>query len=223
MWGVQKGIATQSHCKAYYWLLTDATLWHCSCDIMAHNRKRVCDNMQKLLSTFKNMDAVQAYDGAQSIASIPGDLHSVIACPSACTYLVHLLTHRLSPQLTHTLSHVANQSSIACQYIVAWCTHITLSNHFLSCTVRSREPRWSPLLRTCFPHNNSPSCAAEMILDSVGKCDVDVRRDLYSGIILTGITPHVQSHCCPWHDPWEVICQLITAVLLCTFFARSMM
>lgn len=27
-----------------------------------------------------------------------------------------------------------------------------------------------------------------MILDSVGKCDVDVRRDLYSGIILTGAT-----------------------------------
>lgn len=40
---------------------------------MAHNGKRVCDTMQKLLSTFKNMDAVQAYDGAQSIASIPGD------------------------------------------------------------------------------------------------------------------------------------------------------
>ena len=29
---------------------------------------------------------------------------------------------------------------------------------------------------------------AEMILESVGKCDVDVRRDLYSGIILTGNT-----------------------------------
>ena len=28
-----------------------------------------------------------------------------------------------------------------------------------------------------------------MILDSVGKCDVDVRRDLYSGIILTGTKP----------------------------------
>ena len=28
--------------------------------------------MQKLLSTFTNMDTVQGYDGAQSIASIPG-------------------------------------------------------------------------------------------------------------------------------------------------------
>lgn len=37
----------------------------------------VHDTMQKLLSTFKNMDAVQAYDGAQSIASIPGDLHPI--------------------------------------------------------------------------------------------------------------------------------------------------
>ncbi|KAL3131210.1 hypothetical protein ABBQ38_000509 [Trebouxia sp. C0009 RCD-2024] len=53
----------------------------------------------KLLSTFKNMDAVQGYDGAQRISSVP-----------------------------------------------------------------------------------------EMILESVGKCDVDVRRDLYSGIILTGGT-----------------------------------
>ncbi|KAL0041850.1 hypothetical protein WJX79_006533 [Trebouxia sp. C0005] len=28
----------------------------------------------------------------------------------------------------------------------------------------------------------------ELVLESVGKCDVDVRRDLYSGIILTGGT-----------------------------------
>ena len=34
--------------------------------------------------------------------------------------------------------------------------------------------------------HNSFLCYAEMVLDSVGKCDVDVRRDLYSGIILTG-------------------------------------
>lgn len=37
--------------------------------------KHVWDAMQKLLSTFKNMDAVQGYDGAQRIASIPGQLH----------------------------------------------------------------------------------------------------------------------------------------------------
>ena len=42
-----------------------------------------------------------------------------------------------------------------------------------------------PSLTNLLSHNNFFSCA-EMILDSVSKCDVDVRRDLYSGIILTG-------------------------------------
>ena len=51
------------------------------------------------------------------------------------------------------------------------------------------------------------SCTAEMILDSVGKCDVDVRRDLYSGIILTGTTPYLQSQCCPS----QFVCHLISA------------
>ena len=43
--------------------------------MMHGDGKHVCDAMQKLLSTFKNMDGVQGYDGTQRIASIPGDLH----------------------------------------------------------------------------------------------------------------------------------------------------
>ena len=48
-----------------------------------------------------------------------------------------------------------------------------------------------------------------MILDSVGKCDVDVRRDLYSGIILTGTTSDLLA-------PSFHMLYVITAGVLCT-------
>lgn len=45
-------------------------------------------------------------------------------------------------------------------------------------------------LETVQGYDGSQAVASipELVLDSVGKCDVDVRRDLYSGIILTGGT-----------------------------------
>lgn len=43
---------------------------------------------------------------------------------------------------------------------------------------------------------------AEMILESVGKCDVDVRRDLYSGIILTGDIQYLKGRC----RAWDLVC-----------------
>lgn len=31
-------------------------------------------------------------------------------------------------------------------------------------------------------------------MDSINQCDVDVRRDLYGGVVLTGCTPSTQYH-----------------------------
>lgn len=62
---------------------------------------------------------------------------------------------------------------------------------------QARQAAWSVMMVTCqcqlvrMRHRIQfiiSECGhAELVLDSVGKCDVDVRRDLYSGIILTGM------------------------------------
>lgn len=61
--------------------------------------------------------------------------------------------------------------------------HLQLATAFLSSTVGNFFRCFSTVL---FDWTNSGCPLAGLVLESVGKCDVDVRRDLYSGIILTG-------------------------------------
>ena len=106
------------------------------CQLQQHSDAHVymCDTVQKLLSTFKNLDAVQAYDGAQSIASIPGDLHSVQSLHIPwLTHLPYLLAHSL-PNF-----HVTNNS----KHCVSVCCGVVITcyplNKFLSAVLEVKS------------------------------------------------------------------------------------